>query len=89
MKKLSEFTKNYFICDGNSNTVYEIVSVETESVSIKAVLNDAIEHVNDSYIMTSRNFNGLEIKKLSYATINKIKRGEIKINDLYKKYFVN
>ena len=85
MKKLSEFSKPYFLCDGNDNTVYEIVGVDTESVSIKAVLNDTLGYINDRYIMNGEAFNSLKIKKLSYLTVNKIKRKEIKINDLFKK----
>ena len=89
MRKLSELSKTYFICDGNENTVYEILSVEKENVSFKAVLNDVLGYVDDAHNIGIEIFNTLEIKKLSCKTINKIKRKEIKINDLFKKYFVN
>lgn len=87
MRSIVEVKKNYFICDGNTTTVYELLDADAENVNIRAVLNDNVPDVFDRYTITTKNFNNTRVKKLDGLTIKKLVTGKIKVYDLYEQYF--
>ena len=87
MRSIIEVRKNYFICDGNTTTVYELLDADAENVNIRAVLNDNISDPCDRYTITTKNFNNTRVKKLDGLTIKKLVTGKIKVYDLYEQYF--
>ena len=87
MRSIVEVRKNYFICDGNTTTVYELLDADAENVNIRAVLNDNVPDPCDRYTITTKNFNTVRVKKLDGLTIKKLVTGKIKVYDLYEQYF--
>jgi hypothetical protein len=87
MRLISDLKKNYFICDGNSTTIYELLNIDTENVYIRAVINDNSICVDDRYSILIKRFHEMKRKDLDNLTIRKLLSKKIKVTDLFYKYF--